>query len=148
MKSAIEEILNKLPEVTWDRWAGELNLMGVFGWLSRDDGRFDFVHLCIAEGKVFGFSTSSAKYSDEFAGRLGIGDQHCPCKRVEDTFAVQCVRLEYPGDFTESPEYQKHLEEMAKLCHCRSSECPCDGILAGGMCDNIQDNPRDSEADE
>lgn len=38
----------------------------------------------------------------------------------------------------ESAEYQRFVEESAKDCHCRHPyACPCDGVLAGGLCDGM-----------
>ena len=39
----------------------------------------------------------------------------------------------------DDPEYQQWLEEAAKKCTCCPVcwEVPCDGCLAGGICDNI-----------
>ena len=36
-------------------------------------------------------------------------------------------------DWTETPEYAAHCEELAKYCKCRYK--PCDGCLAGAPCD-------------
>jgi hypothetical protein len=44
-----------------------------------------------------------------------------------------------------SEQYAKFVESMTHLCHCRSQDKPCDGVLAGGLCDNIQDDPLDDE---
>lgn len=55
-----------------------------------------------------------------------------------------------PSDVTEaeewlnSPEYQAFVETAAK--HCRCSHGPCDGVLAGGMCDEL--NLFDEDDDE
>ena len=53
----VERVLNLLPEVTWDRWAGELEehlvSVGVFGWVPRADGRSDFV-FCVLTIRVRG----------------------------------------------------------------------------------------------
>jgi hypothetical protein len=36
----------------------------------------------------------------------------------------------------DTPEYQQFVEEMAKLCRCyHPNQKPCDGVLAGGLCD-------------
>lgn len=43
------------------------------------------------------------------------------------------------GDMTEDPEYLAWVERMAKHCRCRSSDVPCAGVLAGGLCDEIDD---------
>ena len=45
-----------------------------------------------------------------------------------------------PIDPYDTPEYHAWVESMAKSCHCAHNK-PCDGVLAGGMCDNIQDDP-------
>jgi hypothetical protein len=39
----------------------------------------------------------------------------------------------------ESEEYQRFVSEMAKHCQCRANNCPCDGVLAGGPCDMVQE---------
>jgi hypothetical protein len=91
----IEQTLNKLPEVTWDRWAGDMDACMIYGWIPRDDGRSDFVVLRFKGGECFNFVTSSHRFSAEFARRLlfQITD-HNPCKRVEDFWPkVNCIRL-------------------------------------------------------
>jgi len=45
-------------------------------------------------------------------------------------------------DITEDEEYQKFVDSMVHYCHCGRQHRPCDGVLAGGLCDNIQDEPR------
>lgn len=40
-----------------------------------------------------------------------------------------------------SEEYQKFVESMVPLCCCKESNRPCDGVLAGGLCDGIVDDP-------
>lgn len=40
----------------------------------------------------------------------------------------------------ESREYQKFVESMVEHCYCKPSSRPCDGVLAGGPCDDIQDS--------
>jgi hypothetical protein len=37
----------------------------------------------------------------------------------------------------DTPEYQQFISDMVKHCRC-SHDRPCDGLLAGGLCDNIQ----------
>lgn len=39
----------------------------------------------------------------------------------------------------DSPEYAVFVESMIPFCHCVGHR-PCDGVLAGGMCDDIQDD--------
>lgn len=43
-----------------------------------------------------------------------------------------------PKDITEDEEYAKFVESMVPHCHCARNR-PCDGVLAGGLCDNIQE---------
>jgi hypothetical protein len=54
------------------------------------------------------------------------------------------------GEITDDPEYQAWVESMAKHCRCRNGDVPCDGVLAGGPCDEMPDpredeDPRDQE---
>ena len=44
-------------------------------------------------------------------------------------------QYENPHD---SPEYQAFVEEMAKTCKCCPELRPCDGCLAGGICDQTE----------
>lgn len=90
----VEAILNLLPEVTWDRWAGHVfDNVSVYGWLPREDGKSDYVLLMLDENGCWFFSTSSAEHSATFAERLGF-KTHKACKRVEDYFeGFGCVRL-------------------------------------------------------
>lgn len=79
-------ILKLFPEVNWDRWNGDGEThVSVFGWLAREDGKFDFVLLMFDADGPWYFTTSSARYSAEFSGRLGWGG-HSDCKRVEHFF--------------------------------------------------------------
>lgn len=80
--------MNRLPEVTWDRCcpSEEHSYCSVFGWIAREDGRFDFIVLFTYEGTIW-FNTSSARYSREFGERLfGTAEGHRDCQRVEDVF--------------------------------------------------------------
>ncbi|WP_043585349.1 hypothetical protein [Geminisphaera colitermitum] len=45
-----------------------------------------------------------------------------------------------PLDMTDDPEYQAWVESMAQHCRCRSGDVPCAGVLAGGLCDEIDDS--------
>lgn len=51
----------------------------------------------------------------------------------------------------EAESYAKFVESMVPFCHCAERHRPCDGVLAGGLCDNMQDDAReydDEECDE
>ena len=43
-------------------------------------------------------------------------------------------------DYRESDEYLKFVEDSVKLCSCDPSLKPCDGVLAHGLCDQINAN--------
>ena len=43
-------------------------------------------------------------------------------------------------DITEDEEYQKFVESMVPHCRCTAQPRPCDGVLAGGLCDNLHDD--------
>lgn len=42
-------------------------------------------------------------------------------------------------ELTTSEEYENFIQSMVAHCRCRTRDCPCDGVLAGGICDDIQD---------
>ena len=49
-------------------------------------------------------------------------------------------RNKHPEPFVDpyaTEEYAKHVESMSRLCQCRSGDNPCDGVLAGGLCDMV-----------
>lgn len=52
-----------------------------------------------------------------------------------------------PIPLTATEEEQAFFETMAQFCKCRSGDCPCDGVLAGGICDDVQDRDVDDEPD-
>lgn len=46
-------------------------------------------------------------------------------------------------------EYQRFVAEAAQHCQCRANNCPCDGVLAGGPCDMLQEElPQESCDDD
>lgn len=51
-------------------------------------------------------------------------------------------------DPTDDPAYQAFAWSMAKYCHCRANNCPCDGVLAGGPCDMVQEEEPERSYDE
>ena len=51
-----------------------------------------------------------------------------------------------PPEQYDDPEYQKFVEEMAKVCKCTPlSDRPCDGLLAGGLCDEMHLEERNDD---
>lgn len=83
-----ESDLLLFPEVQWDRFGRDY----AFGWITRDDGKFDFALLVYEaysdEAIKVSIISSSAKYSQEFGKRLGAKD-HQDCKRIEDYFDIK-----------------------------------------------------------
>lgn len=51
------------------------------------------------------------------------------------------------SDPISDPEYQRWIAELAEKCTC-SSPAVCAGLLAGGSCDDIQDQPDDRDDEE
>lgn len=96
--------LNKFPEVRWDRVAGNEDLVIVFGWVDRPDGKADVLVLEFTfTGDSFTgirmVATSSAEHSRDFNTRIvGIpnaGD-HNDCIRAELVFGdllANAIRL-------------------------------------------------------
>lgn len=86
-KKWIERWLNRFPEVKWDRWGGDDGRAVVYGWLEREDGRSDFMLVDfrqVSGGVDVFYITSSERFSEPFASRLGA--PHRDCKRVEKDF--------------------------------------------------------------
>jgi hypothetical protein len=49
------------------------------------------------------------------------------------------------GNITDDPSYQAFVLEMTLRCHCTpESDRPCDGLLAGGLCDDLHLGPREA----
>ena len=47
-------------------------------------------------------------------------------------------------NMSDDPSYQDFVAELAKECTCTpESARPCDGLLAGGLCDNLRLGPRE-----
>jgi len=40
-------------------------------------------------------------------------------------------------DLADQEEYSRHVEKLARECTCNGVSRPCDGLLAGGLCDNL-----------
>lgn len=85
---AIQELLNKLDFVEWDRFTVDGNTLNVYGWIARaKDSYKDFV-LVNADLKedYLSFFTSSAEYDPQIYSLLmGMDEdaEHNPCLRVE-----------------------------------------------------------------
>lgn len=68
----------------------------------------------------------------------------CLRQAYAEGFAAGLFRANGEEDPFESAEYAKFVESMLPHCHCAKNQ-PCDGVLAGGVCDDIQDDQRDDE---
>jgi hypothetical protein len=101
--AAAAERMNRLDEVgvTWDRCVLHDASGIAYGWISRDDGRSDFVTLEFQWGDTTGLdgktvqwfstgnTTSSAKHSARISELLvGAGSKHKDCERVRDVFGA------------------------------------------------------------
>lgn len=71
---------------------------------------------------------------------------------VEDIFRqVALMRPAPPKDEDpyQSEEYQKFVESMVEHCRCTpEGNRPCDGVLAGGLCDDLHWERDHSHEDE
>lgn len=64
---------------------------------------------------------------------------------VEQIFADVAMMVpanKQDSDPFESEQYARFVESMAKYCRCQSPyPCPCDGVLACGLCDDMGNEP-------
>ncbi len=89
-KKDLERAMNALPFVTWDRYSGGDEWVGIYGWINREKDNYkDFIVLSINKQGDLYYDTSSSKHSLEISELLGFDtDSHVDCIRVEDTFKV------------------------------------------------------------
>lgn len=83
---------------------------------------------------------------------------HCAGKGVVDSGGVtpwgacievpcSCLLSQKQGSICDNDyakfneEYQKFVESMVPFCRCSEEHKPCDGVLAGGCCEGIFDEP-------
>lgn len=87
-QASIAELLNRCPEIRWDRFVETIEELQVYGWIGRPDGRSDFVLVTIRLADLgVGFMTSSAFWTKQISLRLcGTASDHQDCERVEDRF--------------------------------------------------------------
>jgi len=49
----------------------------------------------------------------------------------------------------DDPSYQKLVAELAEKCTCTpTSDRPCDGLLAGGLCDDLHMDGKSDDLDD
>lgn len=66
---------------------------------------------------------------------------------MADVFQSPHRKPNMEADPFETEAYQAFVESMIPHCRCRESYRPCDGVLAGGICDGIEDEPEREEID-
>ena len=98
-KQYVEDILDTLPMVEWDRFIEGDESVTVYGWIERADEYKDYIQIQIAPADEWvSFTTSSKEHSAEIHGLLFGEDPpnaHNECQRVENHFDVeQAVTLE------------------------------------------------------
>lgn len=86
------KLMNRAEGVRWDRFTAWGNMIRVYGWLDRDDGRADFVlvdfyapeeeggdldHSWVSSSPAFLLKAAGEEYGD-----------HVPCRRVETSFGA------------------------------------------------------------
>jgi hypothetical protein len=66
------------------------------------------------------------------------GYASCPVEQIFREVAQMKPAPPKDEDPYQSEEYQKFVESMAQYCHCEPAcNRPCDGVLAGGLCDGM-----------
>lgn len=82
---------------------------------------------------------------DQRSDLLGSSSGYTPPAQATPRAETGMERAEGVGgdDWRESEEYQAFLAECLKDCRCTHSIC--DGVLAGGLCDEIIEDDRDEE---
>ena len=49
------------------------------------------------------------------------------------------------NDPFQSAEYERFVQSMVPHCHCSEHHRPCDGVLAGGLCDGLKDEREEGD---
>lgn len=84
----VQRTLDQFPEVRWDRWVPWHSGASVYGWISREDGRSDFLAIEFSMHTPTNFLTSSVLHHETFASRLGVAlDERSVCRRVTELAA-------------------------------------------------------------
>lgn len=63
-------------------------------------------------------------------------------------FAAGLCRAKVAEDPFESEDYAKFVDSMVPHCHCAGQHRPCDGVLAGGICDNMRDDDIEEDLED
>ncbi len=100
LKTYMEEDMQKLPFVNWDRFIEFGDDLDVYGWIDRKDSYKDFVlfkykYIQEDDDWEMSYSNSSDKYSKAIFELLLCPGIHESCKRVEHFFKIEnCVKLD------------------------------------------------------
>ena len=89
----VEELLDRLSMVTWDRFVECGDSVTVYGWIDRDDAYKDYIAIEIwPSDEYVSYTTSSEEHTEEIHellfGADTVGD-HNECQRVENHFDVE-----------------------------------------------------------
>jgi len=96
--------------------------------------------------------SAAGDWLDEHATKLkdavAVGDRNAVREYSADVANIamkieECFGPQEQADPTESEDYAKFVESMVPHCHCTGQNRPCDGVLAGGVCDNIHESLED-----
>lgn len=62
-----------------------------------------------------------------------------PVEQIFREVAEMTPKPPVDKDPLQSEEYQKFVASMVEHCHCCERNRPCDGVLAGGLCDRVEE---------
>jgi len=85
---------------------------------------------------------SDETFESEKASQIAVDLCFKIANEIENRLRLEAGTLKDPMD---DPEYQAFVDKLAQVCKC-SHDKPCDGLLAGGMCDNIQSSDERDES--
>ena len=91
---------------------------------------------------------SSVRISMQRIKTLGPDSEMLHCDALKVVEYLEHIEAVESGDITADPEYQKFVIGQLKYCSCPIGHAPCDGVLAGGMCDRVQELDYFDEMDE
>jgi len=72
----------------------------------------------------------------------------CEVEKIFAEAAEMSPKPPVDEDPYESEEYQKFVASMVEHCHCCERNRPCDGVLAGGICDGVKESEFEDSFDD
>ena len=145
----LAKVMNLVPQVRWDRCIPLDDLIRIYGWVERPDGRADFVifESWLVEGRPeLNFFTSSPdpELATTIATALGIAiNDHVDCQRIEEVFGgmvTNAIKLDDPCDCEAAIEAEKGAGWLRR-CTCEDGEkvsCPACGKGWVHICDEAE----------